>query len=92
VILSKDALYYPTLRAQARTNNVVMEDRAMIAGVHLLHYDKVTVDLTLKPTEKERYVMWSSPLKGIVTGDYHFRDANDKPVWGGCSYELFPGT
>jgi len=89
VVLSKDAFYYPTLRTKARTNNIVLEDRAMIAGVHLLQYEQATVELTLKPAEKERYVMWSAPLKGMVTGDYHFRNTLDKPVWGDVYMNYF---
>ncbi|MCC8095753.1 MAG: hypothetical protein LIP05_10565 [Tannerellaceae bacterium] len=89
VIVSEEAQYYPDLRVVARTNDVVMENRAMIGKVHLLDYNQVTVDLTPAATEKERYVMWSAPLKEMYTGDYHFTNANGNPAWGDVHMNYF---
>jgi hypothetical protein len=66
-----------------------MKDRAMLAGIHWLTYDNARVELTLSAAERDRFVMWSAPLKSMYSGDYHFKDAAGNPEWGDVYMNLF---
>jgi hypothetical protein len=66
-----------------------MKDRAMLAGIHWLTYDNARVELTLSAAERDRFVMWSAPLKSMYSGDYHFKDAAGNPKWGDVYMNLF---
>lgn len=88
VIISSGALYYPELGEDALCNNITVEDRGMIAGIHYLTYSSAKVELKLKPSERDRFVMWSAPLKSVYSGDYHFKN-NNAPQWGDVYMNLF---
>jgi hypothetical protein len=45
--------------------------------------------MSLKPSERGRYVMMTAPLTGMYSGDYHFTDGNGNPQWGDFSVNLF---
>jgi hypothetical protein len=71
-----------------------MKDRAMIAGIHWLTYDDARVEFKLMPGERDRFVMWSAPLKDMYSGDYHFniREAGWFPnrfKWGDVYMNFF---
>jgi hypothetical protein len=79
---------YPKLTAGAGCYTITMGDRAMIAGIHLLTYNDAKVELKLNPDEKDRFVMWSAPLKSMYSGDYHFKDGGN-PKFGDVYMNLF---
>ena len=72
VVLSEKAAFYPMLDSTAACANIELENRAMIAGLHHLTYDQAQVNTFLTMTDLDRFIMWSSPLKSMYTGDYHF--------------------
>lgn len=88
VIISKGAPHYPELTEESFCNDIHLEDRAMIAGIHLLTYQNASMELTLKHDEKDHFIMWSAPLKNVYTGDYHFKKDN-KPAWGDVYMNFF---
>ncbi|MDR3142316.1 MAG: hypothetical protein LBU37_11420 [Tannerellaceae bacterium] len=74
VIIPSGAKYYPELTAPASCANIKMGDRAMIAGIHHLNYQTAEVEFKLNADERDRFVMWSAPLKSMYSGDYHFEE------------------
>jgi hypothetical protein len=89
VVIPSELQNYPALTAPATCANISMKDRAMIAGINWLTYDSARVELKLNTTEKNRFIMWSAPLKSMYSGDYHFKDATNKPQWGDVYMNLF---
>jgi hypothetical protein len=67
---------FPELTDTARCNNILMLDRAMLKNPHVLKYTAASVEIKLKAPERDRFVMWSAPLKAIYSGDYHYRQGN----------------
>lgn len=88
VIISKGAPNYPELTEESFCNDIHLEDRAMIAGIHLLTYQNASMELTLKQDEKDHFILWSAPLKNVYTGDYHFKKGNT-PAWGDVYMNFF---
>lgn len=88
VIISSGAKHYPMLKTPAVCANITMKDHAMIAGIHHLTYDNAQVEMKLKPTERDRFIMWSAPLKSMYSGDYHFKE-DVVPKWGDIYMNLF---
>jgi hypothetical protein len=77
------------LTAEATCADITMKDRAMIAGIHHLAYGSARVELALNAAERDRFIMWSAPLKSMYSGDYHFEDAANNPKWGDVYMNLF---
>jgi len=89
VLIPSNAPKYPELKASASCNNITMEDRAMIAGIHWLDYKGgASVELKLTSTEKDRFIMWSAPLKSMYSGDYHYTNGSTIQ-WGDVYMNLF---
>jgi hypothetical protein len=90
VILPSGLKKYPLLAdvSEARCDTIIMEDRAMIGHIGKLVYNCARVEITLTPSERDRFVMWSAPLKNVYSGDYHFKDGNT-PKWGDVYMNLF---
>jgi hypothetical protein len=90
VLIPSDMPRYPELDAPARCDTVTMQNRAMLANPHALTYTAAWVELKLKSTERDRFVMWSAPLLDMYSGDYHFKDAvTGLPRWGDVSMNYF---
>jgi hypothetical protein len=89
--LGKDMLY-PLLHystgGEAYCNSIKLGDRAMIAGIHLLNYVTAEVEFKLNADERDRFVMWSAPMKSVYSGDYHFKDGTT-PKFGDVYMNLF---
>lgn len=88
VIIAKGAPNYPELTEDSYCNDIHLEDRTMIAGIHRLTYQNASMEFTLKQEEKDRFIMWSAPLKKVYTGDYHFKKGNT-PYWGDVYMNFF---
>ncbi len=88
VIIPSGLKNYPELTSPAECNKITMKDRAMIAGIQYLTYSNAQVELKLKPSERDRFVMWSAPLKDMYSGDYHFKN-NGTPKWGDVYMNFF---
>lgn len=88
VILPSGASYYPILTSPSVCGKIELGDRAMIAGIHYLAYEDAAVEIKLTPSEKDRFVMMSAPLKKTYTGDYHFYN-NSKYYWGDVYMNYF---
>lgn len=80
---------YPELNQSTNCGTIHMGDRAMIAGIHLLTYTEASVDFNPVGSEKNRFVMWSAPLKDMYTGDYHFANNAGQPDWGHVYMNFF---
>ncbi|MDR0844449.1 MAG: right-handed parallel beta-helix repeat-containing protein [Tannerella sp.] len=89
VSISSDALHYPELVDSVSCGNIRMEDRAMLKNPHVLDYDSASVEIILKPAERDRFIMWSAPLKNMYSGDYHFKNSSNQPQWGDVYMNLF---
>ncbi|MDR1257987.1 MAG: T9SS type A sorting domain-containing protein [Tannerellaceae bacterium] len=82
VIIPSGATNYPELIDPMQCRNIIMKDRAMLKNPHVLTYSNASVELKLTPWEKDRFIMWSAPLKDMYSGDYHFTKADGTPNWG----------
>jgi len=72
---------YPTLSVSGSAGQVHLKDRAMLANTHKLDYDSATVEINLKSaTERDRWVMYSSPLRRVYSGDFMLLDNNNNPM------------
>jgi hypothetical protein len=91
VIISSGTVYYPELIDSAVCLNITIKDRALLKNPHVLTYDSAQVEIKLKPSERDRFVMWSAPLRGMYSGDYHFKNnANPPgPQWGDVRMNYF---
>ncbi|MDR0429017.1 MAG: hypothetical protein LBH58_00875, partial [Tannerellaceae bacterium] len=91
VIIPSGLENYPQLTSEAVCNKITMKDRAMIGDIDSLTYTHVEVELTLKPSERDRFVMWSPPLQDMYTGDYHFTKTagGTDYYWGDVSMNFF---
>ena len=88
VIIPSDAPNYPMMVADGTCNDIEMQDRAMLAGIDRLTYQNASVEIKLAPSEKDRFVMWSAPLKAMYSGDYHYKTGGT-PHWGDVYMNLF---
>ncbi|GHV51439.1 hypothetical protein FACS1894181_13260 [Bacteroidia bacterium] len=88
VIIPSNVDYFPELVDSAYCNDILMKDRAMLKNPHVLVYRNASVEIKLKPAERDRFVMWSAPLQNMYSGDYHYRKGND-PYWGDVFMNYF---
>ncbi|MDR2496622.1 MAG: VCBS repeat-containing protein [Tannerellaceae bacterium] len=88
VIIPSSVNNFPELTDTAVCKNIEMKDRAMLKNPHVLKYDKAYVEFKLKPSELNRYVMWSAPLMNMYSGDYYYRAASG-PTWGANFMNIF---
>ncbi|MDR2139834.1 MAG: hypothetical protein LBP50_09840, partial [Tannerella sp.] len=89
VTLPSGMVYYPELVDTARCRCISVKDRALLVNPHVLVYDSARVEINLLPTERDRFVMWSAPLKDMYSGDYHFKGAGGQPYWGDTYMNFF---
>lgn len=90
VVIASGMPGYPELKDSAWCRIITVQDRALLANPHVLHYDSARVELMLKASERDRFVMWSAPLLSMYSGDYHFDDPlTDKPYWGDVYMNYF---
>jgi hypothetical protein len=47
------------------------------------------VELILRPSERDRFVMWSAPLQNMYSGDYHFKNSAGEPRFGDVAMNYF---
>ncbi|GHU55041.1 hypothetical protein FACS189411_02780 [Bacteroidia bacterium] len=80
---------FPELVDSAWCNDILMEDRAMLKNPHVLTYHEAKVEIKLKPSERDRFVMWSAPLSGMFTGDYHYKSKAGEPQFGDFFMNFF---
>ncbi|MDR3260828.1 MAG: right-handed parallel beta-helix repeat-containing protein, partial [Tannerella sp.] len=93
VIIPSNTEYYPELIDSVACRNITFKDRAMLKNPHVLKYDSAQVEIKLKPSERDRFVMWSAPLLNMYSGDYHFKDAiSSRPRWGDVYINYFQQT
>jgi hypothetical protein len=88
VVIAPDAPHYPELTHTAKCNFLTVKDRAMLKNPHVLQYDSVWVELTLKASERDRFIMWSAPLRDMYSGDYHFKNGTT-PQWSDVYMNFF---
>jgi hypothetical protein len=88
VIIPSGAANYPELTDSVRCGVITLKDRAMLQNPHVLTHSGASVELKLTPAEKDRFIMWSAPLRDMYSGDYHFKKSDGAPNWGD-SYMMF---
>lgn len=72
---------YPFLSAPSEAGFIIIKDRAMIANTHKLDYDSAGVEINFDPIkERNRWVMYSAPLRKVYSGDYMLLDSNNDPI------------
>jgi hypothetical protein len=54
----------------------------MLKNPHALTYAGASVEFKPTSWEKDRFIMWSAPLKDMYSGDYHFKKTDGTPNWG----------
>ncbi|MDR2499291.1 MAG: T9SS type A sorting domain-containing protein [Tannerellaceae bacterium] len=87
VVIPADVNNFPELSDPAICNDIEIKDRAMFKNPHMLTYNNAKVEIKLKPTELDRFLMWSAPLASMYSGDYHYR--NTSGIWFGDSFMNF---
>jgi hypothetical protein len=88
VVIPPESPNFPELTDSASCAHITIQDRAMFKNPHVLSYTGAQVELKLKPSERDRFVMWSAPLRDMYSGDYHFKIGGD-PQWGDVHMNLF---
>ncbi|MDR1809225.1 MAG: VCBS repeat-containing protein [Prevotella sp.] len=73
---------YPKLDKPGGAGKIHMEDRSMLANTHLLDYDSVSLAVKFTADERNRWVMYSSPLRRIYSGDFMLRNSSGVPLNG----------
>jgi hypothetical protein len=71
---------YPKADKPGAAAKIIMENRAMIANTHLIDYDSAAVTVNFEAAERNRWVMYSSPLRKTYSGDFMLRDASEVPL------------
>jgi hypothetical protein len=89
VTIPDGAKNYPELKQPASCGTIHLGDRAMISGIHHLNYIEASIDFKPLGVEKDRFVMWSAPLKDMYTGDYHYINNSGEPDWGHVYMNFF---
>ncbi|GHU76271.1 hypothetical protein FACS189414_1910 [Bacteroidia bacterium] len=94
VVIPSNCVNYPELtkwpEKSVLCGDIVMKDRAMIKKTEALVYDSARVEIKLKPAERDRFVMWSAPLRSMYSGDYHYtNNTNGQPQWSDVYMNLF---
>jgi hypothetical protein len=89
VIIPSDVNNYPELVDSAICNDIALKNRAMLANPHVLKYAAASVEIKLKPSERDRFVMWSAPLMSMYSGDYHYRNGAGDIKWGDVFMNMF---
>jgi hypothetical protein len=88
VVIPSGTARYPELTASGAARNIRLADRAMLKNPHALTYSQAQVEIKLKPAERDRFVMWSAPLRDMYSGDYHFKNGSN-PQWGDVYMNYF---
>jgi hypothetical protein len=73
---------YPKAHKAGSVGKITMQDRAMIANTHLIDYDSASVAVNFTAAERDRWVMYSAPLRKTYTGDFMLRNASEVPLNG----------
>lgn len=89
IIIPGEIVNYPVLTKPEMCSKIKLGNRAMIGGIHHLTYETAEVDFVLEYKERNRFVMWSAPLKSTYTGDYHFKGQDNSPKWGDVYMSFF---
>ncbi|GHT32884.1 hypothetical protein AGMMS49574_17400 [Bacteroidia bacterium] len=91
IIIPTGAVNYPEVRIKpSHARHITMQDRAMLKNPQNLVYESASAEFKLKPAERDRYIMWSAPLKSVYSGDYHVKHAvTNQPVWGDVFVNFF---
>ncbi|MDR2496904.1 MAG: hypothetical protein LBD21_07230 [Tannerellaceae bacterium] len=79
---------FPELSDPAICRNIEMKDRAMLKNPHMLAYNDASVEIKLKPSELNRFLMWSAPLGSMYSGDYHY-SSSGVINWGATFMSFF---
>ncbi|MDR2763755.1 MAG: FG-GAP-like repeat-containing protein [Tannerella sp.] len=88
-LIPSDMPYYPELTDSAYCDTITVQNRAMLKNPHALNYRAARVEIRLNSTERDRFVMWSAPLRDMYSGDYHFKDAAGQVRWGDVYMNFF---
>jgi hypothetical protein len=89
VVLPASVPHYPALVDSGRCRHITVQDRAMLKNPHPLLYTSARVEFGFNSLERDRFVMWSAPLKDMYSGDYHFKNGSGQPQWGDLSMQFF---
>ncbi|MDR1675674.1 MAG: hypothetical protein LBR86_04325, partial [Tannerella sp.] len=89
VILPSDMPHYPELSDTAQCHNLTFHNRAMLKNPHVLVYDSVRVEIGFSALERDRFVMWSAPLKSMYSGDYLLGDETGRLYTGDVRMNFF---
>lgn len=71
---------YPSLINNGSAAFVSLKDRAMLANTHKLDYDSASVEINFTAGERDRWVMYSAPLRKVYSGDYILRTPAGEPI------------
>ncbi|MDR1810404.1 MAG: InlB B-repeat-containing protein [Prevotella sp.] len=82
---------YPKPTEAGAVRIIYLKDRAMVANTHNLTYDSAKVEVNFTVAERNRWVMYSAPLRKTYTGDFMLRDAMEIPM-NGASNSAHPGA
>jgi hypothetical protein len=88
VEIPSDAAHYPEVTGPASCDTIMLRNRALLKNPHALTYGAARVELRLNASERDRFIMWSAPLAGMYSGDFHFKNGGT-PVWGDTYVNLF---
>jgi hypothetical protein len=89
VIIPSNVNNYPELADSENCKDITLKDRAMLGNPHALQYAAASVEIKLKPSERDRFVMWSAPLMSMYSGDYHYRNGAGDIKWGDVFMNMF---
>lgn len=88
VVLPSGMMHYPELSDAVACRDILMKDRAMLKNPHALSYRNAKVEIQLHADERDRFLMWSVPLKSMYSGDYHYKNYS-LWQWGDINMNFF---
>ncbi|MDR2495647.1 MAG: T9SS type A sorting domain-containing protein [Tannerellaceae bacterium] len=80
---------FPEIDGDAICRDILVKDRAMLKNPHALEYRYASVEILLKPSELDRFLMWSAPLADMYSGDYYYTNSAVNAPQGDAFMNLF---
>ncbi|MDR2498236.1 MAG: T9SS type A sorting domain-containing protein [Tannerellaceae bacterium] len=89
VVIPSSVNNFPEIVSNATCRDILVKDRAMLKNPHGLTYHNASVEIKLKPSELDRFVMWSAPLADMYSGDYYYTNNAVNAPQGDAFMNLF---
>lgn len=87
--IPSDSPVYPITADNSAIAKVTMKSRAMVGNSHKLSYKNVAIETSFNNADLNRWIMYSSPLKYMYSGDFILTDNAGKNIKNSTWMALF---